>query len=34
MLNGIIAYNEDGTPQGGPLSLILSDIMIDEFIKS
>lgn len=33
MINGIVVTNEDGTPQGGPLSPLLSNIMLDELDK-
>lgn len=33
MINGIVVSNEEGTPQGGPLSLLLSNIMLDELDK-
>ena len=33
MLNGIIVSNEEGTPQGGPLNTLLSNIILDEVDK-
>lgn len=33
MINGVIVKNEDGAPQGGPLSPLLSNIMLDELDK-
>ncbi|MBB4824067.1 group II intron reverse transcriptase/maturase [Sporosarcina luteola] len=33
MINGIVTTSEDGTPQGGPLSPLLSNIVLDELDK-
>lgn len=33
MMNGIKVKNEEGTPQGGPLSPLLANIMLDELDK-
>lgn len=33
MENGIVQITEEGTPQGGPLSPLLSNIMLDDFDK-
>jgi RNA-directed DNA polymerase len=33
MEDGLLKYSEEGTPQGGPLSPLLSNIMLDDFDK-
>jgi len=33
LMNGIKVRNEEGTPQGGPLSPLLANIMLDELDK-
>lgn len=33
MINGVITKSEEGTPQGGPLSPLLSNIVLDELDK-
>lgn len=33
MINGVVVKTEDGTPQGGPLSPLLSNILLDELDK-
>lgn len=34
MINGIVTSTDDGVPQGGPLSPLLSNIMLDELDKT
>jgi len=33
MINGVVAETNEGTPQGGPLSPLLSNILLDDFDK-
>jgi group II intron reverse transcriptase/maturase len=33
LLNGVVVRNEDGTPQGGPLSPLLANILLDDLDK-
>ena len=33
MINGVVSSTEEGTPQGGPLSPLLSNIVLDELDK-
>lgn len=33
MLNGVVIDNEEGTPQGGPLSPLLANVLLDEIDK-
>ncbi|MCD4840373.1 group II intron reverse transcriptase/maturase, partial [Neobacillus sedimentimangrovi] len=33
MINGVVSRTEEGTPQGGPLSPLLSNIVLDELDK-
>lgn len=33
LLNGIVVTSEEGTPQGGPISPLLANIMLDDFDK-
>ncbi|WP_419884153.1 reverse transcriptase domain-containing protein [Peribacillus sp. B-H-3] len=33
MENGVVTVNREGTPQGGPLSPLLSKIMLNELVK-
>jgi RNA-directed DNA polymerase len=30
MVNGVVMESEEGTPQGGPLSPLLANIMLDD----
>jgi RNA-directed DNA polymerase len=33
MINGVVHESEEGTPQGGPLSPLLSNILLDKLDK-
>lgn len=33
MINGVVISNKEGIAQGGPLSLLLSNIMLDDLDK-